>query len=308
MARTYQPFLGNFSNYGELGPEHMFFLEGLLAGDPTVNGDPTVPPGSNSYDASGYNEGSPGGTGGGQAGLGIGAGLGDDGRSATANESTTTTNSAVEFGMSVAAATNPALATLATLANIGLNKNEEPTKMGFRGFAQSALGLDKNPQQSFNDFAETSDLNTGVTDQSFAGFAETSDLYGGSDTGGAGSDVGGGGGDNGGGVDGGGPGGSGTGGQARGGLIRRYAEGGYLPGDTGGMDDSVPAMIDGMEPAALSDGEFVIPADVVAMLGDGNSGAGAKKIEQAISKIRKTKYGRDKQPPKMQRSLADLLA
>ena len=38
-----------------------------------------------------------------------------------------------------------------------------------------------------------------------------------------------------------------------------------------GMSDSVPAMINGAQPAALSEGEYVIPADVVAMVGDGGS-------------------------------------
>jgi len=49
---------------------------------------------------------------------------------------------------------------------------------------------------------------------------------------------------------------------------REFAQGGnvngyYLGGPTDGMADQVPATIDNMQPAALSDGEFVIPADVV---------------------------------------------
>jgi hypothetical protein len=42
------------------------------------------------------------------------------------------------------------------------------------------------------------------------------------------------------------------------------------------MADKVPATIDGTQEARLSDGEFVIPADVVSHLGNGNSNAGAK--------------------------------
>lgn len=66
-----------------------------------------------------------------------------------------------------------------------------------------------------------------------------------------------------------------------------------------GMKDDVPAVIKraqggmmpggGDQPAALSEGEFVIPADVVSMLGDGNSEAGAKILEQLIKQVRKEK-------------------
>lgn len=59
-----------------------------------------------------------------------------------------------------------------------------------------------------------------------------------------------------------------------------------------GMDDDVPAVIrlaEGGQPAALSQGEYVIPADVVSMLGDGNSDAGAKVLDQLCRHIRKQK-------------------
>ena len=61
----------------------------------------------------------------------------------------------------------------------------------------------------------------------------------------------------------------------RGAFGAKYAEGGY----TGGGD----------QPAALSEGEYVIPADVVSMLGDGNSEAGAKILEQFCKQIRQQK-------------------
>jgi hypothetical protein len=57
----------------------------------------------------------------------------------------------------------------------------------------------------------------------------------------------------------------------------------------GGLADKVPAMIDGVAPAALSEGEFVIPADVVSMLGDGSSEAGARILQTMVDKIRKVK-------------------
>lgn len=46
-----------------------------------------------------------------------------------------------------------------------------------------------------------------------------------------------------------------------------YATGGLVMGPGTGTSDSVPASIDGQQPAALSKGEYVVPADVVAMLG-----------------------------------------
>jgi hypothetical protein len=62
---------------------------------------------------------------------------------------------------------------------------------------------------------------------------------------------------------------------ARGGRIN-MAKGRYLQGNTDGMADKIPARIGQKQPAALSHGEFVVPADVVSHLGNGNSDAGAK--------------------------------
>jgi hypothetical protein len=72
-------------------------------------------------------------------------------------------------------------------------------------------------------------------------------------------------------------------------------KGKYLKGDTDGMADEVPAEIEGSQPAALSDGEFVIPADVVSHLGNGNSDAGAKVLERMMARIRKERTGRSEQ-------------
>jgi hypothetical protein len=55
------------------------------------------------------------------------------------------------------------------------------------------------------------------------------------------------------------------------------AKGRYLNGDTDGMADKISTNIDGDQEAALSHGEFVIPADVVSHLGNGNSDAGAQE-------------------------------
>jgi len=81
---------------------------------------------------------------------------------------------------------------------------------------------------------------------------------------------------------------------ARGGITA-LKKGKYLNGNTDGMADRVPATIDGKQPAALSDGEFVIPADVVSHLGNGNSDAGAKVLEQMMARVRKERTGNKEQ-------------
>jgi hypothetical protein len=69
----------------------------------------------------------------------------------------------------------------------------------------------------------------------------------------------------------------------------------YLQGATDGMGDQIPSSIDGNQKAALSHGEFVIPADVVSHLGNGNSDAGAEKLYQMMARIRKARTGNEKQ-------------
>ena len=69
----------------------------------------------------------------------------------------------------------------------------------------------------------------------------------------------------------------------------------YLGGPTDGMADKIPATIDGTQEARLSDGEFVIPADVVSHLGNGNSDAGAKALKDMMSRVRKARTGNEKQ-------------
>lgn len=69
----------------------------------------------------------------------------------------------------------------------------------------------------------------------------------------------------------------------------------YLNGATDGMADKIPAKIGAKQPAALSHGEFVIPADVVSHLGNGNSEAGAQVLYNMMDKIRKARTGTTKQ-------------
>jgi hypothetical protein len=66
------------------------------------------------------------------------------------------------------------------------------------------------------------------------------------------------------------------------------------PGD--GMNDRVPASIDGQQDVLLSDGEFIIPADVVSGLGNGSSEAGSKALERLMKRIREERTGNGTQP------------
>lgn len=81
---------------------------------------------------------------------------------------------------------------------------------------------------------------------------------------------------------------------AQGGIMDA-AKGRYLRGDTDGMADEIETSIDGEQPARLSHGEFVVPADVVSHLGNGNSDAGADKLYKMMDKIRVARTGTKKQ-------------
>jgi hypothetical protein len=76
---------------------------------------------------------------------------------------------------------------------------------------------------------------------------------------------------------------------------------GQTPGK--GMDDDVPANIDGQIPASLSEGEFVIPADVVSMLGDGNTDGGYKVLDSLLNNVRQSKTGTTQQAQPLLTSL-----
>lgn len=88
-------------------------------------------------------------------------------------------------------------------------------------------------------------------------------------------------------------------GYARGGMPDPYiSEGGLamlsrgrrVAGPGGGQDDLVPAM--------LSTDEYVIPADVVAHLGDGNPRQGGLQIDRLVRNVRQHKTGNGgKHPP-----------
>ena len=81
--------------------------------------------------------------------------------------------------------------------------------------------------------------------------------------------------------------------------VMQAAGGGYIEGEGHGMEDNQMFPIKGGGLAALSPKEYVVPADVMAGLGNGNPDDGAETMDDFISDFRKKKYGRDQQPPEM---------
>lgn len=80
---------------------------------------------------------------------------------------------------------------------------------------------------------------------------------------------------------------------------QQAAQGGLLRGPGGGMDDLIPAKVQGKIPVALSGGEYVVPGDATAALGDGSNEAGGRVLDAMVARIRKTKTGTTQQPGKI---------
>ncbi|MCG3771470.1 MAG: hypothetical protein JW384_02656 [Nitrosomonadaceae bacterium] len=92
--------------------------------------------------------------------------------------------------------------------------------------------------------------------------------------------------------------------MARGGIASMPS--GMIRGPGAGMDDAINGTIDGRREVRLSDGEYVLSADVVSSIGDGSSEAGARRLKTMVENIREKKYGRPKQPGKLAGGLASL--
>jgi len=58
-----------------------------------------------------------------------------------------------------------------------------------------------------------------------------------------------------------------------------------------GMADDLPGVIGNKEQIAVSQDEFIVPADVVSMLGDGSSDAGSKQLYNMMDRVRQAKTG-----------------
>ena len=85
-------------------------------------------------------------------------------------------------------------------------------------------------------------------------------------------------------------------GLREGGDVGEYFEG-QVEGKGDGMSDEIPFRVEGGNPdfALLSKDEYVIPADVVSMLGNGSSDAGADELDDFVKDTRKEAFGREKQ-------------
>jgi hypothetical protein len=192
---------------------------------------------------------------------------------------TATTQSFRDFALAALAATNPVAATISLLGQMALNPDKAPTNLGLGTLAQSAYDAAFG-----NPFGGPGGQNVGavptlggVSDYDIQAANDMASVEGAASTMGGMS--------------------SSTPGADTLGDTGMYAQGGYVPGKSGGMDDDVPAVIDGKQPARLSSGEFVFDAATVAALGDGNNQAGARKLDGLRKAIRKKAYGHEKQPP-----------
>jgi hypothetical protein len=71
---------------------------------------------------------------------------------------------------------------------------------------------------------------------------------------------------------------------------------GLTAGPGGGMGDRIPASIDGQQEARLSAGEYVVPADVVSGLGNGDTTSGAQALDVMGNRVRESRTGMMRQP------------
>jgi hypothetical protein len=73
-------------------------------------------------------------------------------------------------------------------------------------------------------------------------------------------------------------------------------EEGKVSGIGDGMDDMIPATLEGDQDVVLSDGEFIVPADVVSGLGNGSTDAGSEALYEMMDRVRNLRTGKDEQP------------
>jgi len=84
--------------------------------------------------------------------------------------------------------------------------------------------------------------------------------------------------------------------RAGGGTIDQYFEG-QVVGKGDGQSDEILFEVEGKNPdkALLSRDEYVLPADAVAMLGNGSSNAGAKELDRFVKNTRQQGFGTQQQ-------------
>ena len=77
---------------------------------------------------------------------------------------------------------------------------------------------------------------------------------------------------------------------------------GQVSGVGDGMDDMIPATLEGEQDVVLSDGEFIVPADVVSGLGNGSTDAGSKSLYEMMDRVREMRTGGTMQPKQVPQS------
>jgi len=83
---------------------------------------------------------------------------------------------------------------------------------------------------------------------------------------------------------------------------------GLIEGDDGGRDDIQRGVIDdgvSQEELNLSGGEYIFSADDVALMGDGNTEAGARRLDEARSNLRQKARGTTQRPAYMGEGVAE---
>ena len=98
---------------------------------------------------------------------------------------------------------------------------------------------------------------------------------------------------------------------SEGGTLEQYYQGQVI-GRGDGMSDEILFDVEGENPdmALLSRDEYVIPADVVSMIGNGSSNAGAEQLDGFLKNVRNESFGTTKQQKQMtnpQRGLSALM-
>lgn len=78
---------------------------------------------------------------------------------------------------------------------------------------------------------------------------------------------------------------------------------GKVSGIGDGMDDMIPATLEGEQDVVLSDGEFIVPADVVSGLGNGSTDAGSKALYEMMDRVRKMRTGMTEQPDQVPKGM-----
>jgi len=76
-------------------------------------------------------------------------------------------------------------------------------------------------------------------------------------------------------------------------------EGQIMAEGQSGMSDDIPGMIGSNEKIAVSQDEFIVPADVVSGLGDGSSDSGSDRLYEMMDRVRQAKTGGTTQPPRI---------